>query len=262
MALWNTHACSVECVDEHGSTTIRLCRVYKHLGRIVSVQANMSPEVLARTSAACSKHRAAHQECGSLFLRPEQGFSTSLLPDRSSIALRCARWKAHIEILRALPVDVSVLMVFLPRAPHRCSPKFPSPPLQIAMAAARLQHLPRLLKVAPPLPLPLPYSFSWMRIDHGVMFFVMIVCLSGFKRPMSTKCFHIPTARCSCLGVISPPLPLAVGSTWSKLGRDPMFRRLLGTKIPHNPAGFLYIQTYSYIGLVTSVACPSPRIVL
>ena len=35
---------------EHGSTTIRIWRVYKHLGSIVSVQANMTPEVLARTS--------------------------------------------------------------------------------------------------------------------------------------------------------------------------------------------------------------------
>ena len=31
---------------------VRLCRAYKHLERIVSFQANMSPEVLARTSAA------------------------------------------------------------------------------------------------------------------------------------------------------------------------------------------------------------------
>ena len=52
MALCNTHACSVNCADEHGSTTIRICRAYKHLGSIVSVQANMTPEVLARTSAA------------------------------------------------------------------------------------------------------------------------------------------------------------------------------------------------------------------
>ena len=52
MALWHTHACNVECVDEHGSTTIRLCCAYKHLSSIVSIQANMLPEVLARTSAA------------------------------------------------------------------------------------------------------------------------------------------------------------------------------------------------------------------
>ena len=60
MALWHTHACSVECADEHGSTTIRLCRAYKHLGSIVSVQANMSPEVLARTSAANLALGAVH----------------------------------------------------------------------------------------------------------------------------------------------------------------------------------------------------------
>ena len=81
-------------------------------------------------------------------LRLEQGFPTSLLPGRSSNALRCARWMAHIAILCALPVSVLVLMVFLPRAPHRCSPKFLSTPLQIAMAATRLVYLPRLLKVA------------------------------------------------------------------------------------------------------------------
>ena len=57
MALWNTHACSVECVDEHGSTTIRLYRTCVHLGSIVS-----APEVLVRTSAAnraysCQEHR-------------------------------------------------------------------------------------------------------------------------------------------------------------------------------------------------------------
>ena len=52
MAMWHTHACNVKCVDEHGSTTVRLCRANKHLGSIVSIQANMSPEVLARTSAA------------------------------------------------------------------------------------------------------------------------------------------------------------------------------------------------------------------
>ena len=51
-ALCNTHACSVNCADEHGSTTIRICRAYKHLGSIVSVQANMTPELLAQTSAA------------------------------------------------------------------------------------------------------------------------------------------------------------------------------------------------------------------
>ena len=58
------------------------------------------------------------------------------------------------------------------------------------------------------------------------------------------------------------PLPLAVGSTRSKLGRDPSFRRLLGTTILHNPAEFLFIQAYNCTGLVTSVACPLPRIVL
>ena len=59
MAMWHTHACNVECVNEHDSTTIRLCRAYKHLGSIVSIQANMSPEVLARTSCRQSCFQGA-----------------------------------------------------------------------------------------------------------------------------------------------------------------------------------------------------------
>ena len=86
MALYNTHACSVNCADEHGSTTIRMCRAYKHLGSIVSVQANMTPEVLARTSAANRAMGAIRTPVLSA-----RSFSTSLLPGRSSMPLRCAR---------------------------------------------------------------------------------------------------------------------------------------------------------------------------
>ena len=38
-------------------------------------------------------------------------------------------------------------------------------------------------------------------LHHGVMFFVMIVCPCGYKRPLSTECHRNRTARGSCLGV-------------------------------------------------------------
>ena len=82
-------------------------------------------------AAPASIWRAAGQHVtrrtGSYF-RCQSCFPPSLLPGRSSIALRCARGTAPIAILHALPLDVPVLMVFLPRAPHRCSPKFPNSP--------------------------------------------------------------------------------------------------------------------------------------
>ena len=138
MALCNTHACSVTCADEHGSTTIRI-----YLGSIVSAGQHVTKSTSSYFSSQscygrhscscslCSKHRATNRECGALFLCFEQGFSTSILSGRSSILPRCARWKAHIAILRALPVVFPVLMVFLPRAPHRCSPKCHSPPCRM-----------------------------------------------------------------------------------------------------------------------------------
>ena len=58
-------------------------------------------------------------------------------------------------------------MVFLPRALHRCSPKVSQPPLQIAMALARLLYLPRLLKVAPTaLLILLDANRSWRDLHH------------------------------------------------------------------------------------------------
>ena len=151
MALCNTHACSVNCADEHGSTTIRICRAYKHLGSIVSVQANMTPEVLARTSAQsccgrhscpcslCSKHRATNQECGALFLCFEQVF----LPNSY-----LAEAQFHSD-MRKMEGSGCPCPDGIPSKSTAQMLSKVSQPLQIAMAAARLLFLPRLLKVIP-----------------------------------------------------------------------------------------------------------------
>ena len=141
------------------------CRAYKHLGL---VQANMStkkywlvlPLPIVLWSLFVSLFSLLETSSSSPRMRRSlplswAEFSTSLLPGGSSNALRCARWKAPIAILRALPMDVPVLTVFLLQGTAQMLSKVSQHPLQIAMAPARLQYLPRLLKVASTAPLSL-----------------------------------------------------------------------------------------------------------
>ena len=123
--------------------------------------------------------------------------------------------------------------------------KVSQPPLQIAMALARLLYLPRLVKVAPTaLLILLDANRSWRDLlRHD--------CLPcGFKPPVSAKFFHVPMARCLCLGVILRPNPLAVGSTWSKLGLDPRSRGMRGKTMLHNPLDCLCTRMCSTLALL------------
>ena len=142
MALCNTHACSVNCADEHGSTTIRICRAYKHLGSIVSVQANISSQsCYGRHScpcSLCSKHRATNQECGALFLCFEQVFLPHSNLAEAQFYTNLARVASGCPSPDGIPAKSTAQMLS----------KVSQLPLQIAMAAARLLFLTRLLKVA------------------------------------------------------------------------------------------------------------------
>ena len=228
MAPCSTHACSVTWADDHGSTTIRICRAYKHLGSIVSVQANMTPEVLARTSAANRTMGAIRapvlsarnieqptkNAALSSFVLSRFFYLTPTWPKLNSTQMRKMEgtYRNPARVASGCPCPDGIPA----KSTAQMLSKVSQPPLQIAMAAARLLFL-------SPLPSlhhhhhtpthPLLYSFSWMRIDHGVMFSVMTVCPCGYKRRLSTNCYHNPTARASCSCVISLPIPLAVGNT-------------------------------------------------
>ena len=147
-------------------------------------------------------------------------------------------------------------MVFLPRAPHRCSPKCPSSPCRL-----RWQRLAfcvfRLLKVGPTaLLILLDANRSWrdvLRRDCPSMwlqaYFVNQVPPQPDGPRLLSWCDFATTSTRHWRHMI-------------KHGRDPMLRRMLGMKIPHNPVEFFYLQTYNYSGFVTSVVCALPLIVL
>ena len=159
--MWHTHACNVECVDEHGFTTIRLCRAYKHSGSIVSVQANVSPEVLARTSAA---NRALGAIRAPVLSGPNIEQLTKKAALSSFVLSRffhlTPTWpKLNGNQMRKMECTYRNLARVASGCPcpggirakstAQTLSKVSQPPWQIAMAVARLLYLPRLLKVAP-----------------------------------------------------------------------------------------------------------------
>ena len=141
MALRNTHACSVKCADEHGFTTIRICRACQHLGSVVSVQANMTSEVLARTSAANRAMGAIRAPVLSArnIEEPTKNAALSSLVLSRFFYLTPTWPKLNSTQMRKME---STYRNLARESTAQMLSKVSQPPLQIAMAPAHLLFLP------------------------------------------------------------------------------------------------------------------------
>ena len=212
MAVWSTHACNVECVGEQGSATIRPCRAFMHLGSIVTVQTNMSPEVRARSSAAnCAlgTTRAPVLSAQNIEQLTKNAALSSFVLSR--FFYLTPTWpKLKRTQMRNTQGNYRNLA-----APHRCSPKSPSPPCRSRWLRLASCTFPDSCKL-----LPLPYSFFWVRIVHGVRCSVTTVFLCGSKRHSLAKLSLIPVVRCSCPCATLLPGLLPAGNTLGAIPRS------------------------------------------